>query len=68
MADPALATLHRWLRLHKEIAMLDKALALHFRDGDRLPCALDTLVRERKGDRWVYRVDIGLAGEELDEP
>jgi hypothetical protein len=68
MADPALATLHRWLRLHKEIAMLDKALALHFRDGDRLPCALGTLVRERKGDRWVYRVDIGLAGEELDEP
>jgi group II intron reverse transcriptase/maturase len=62
-ADPALATLHRWLRLRKEIAMLDQALALHFGEGDRIACALGTLVRERRGDSWSYRIDVGLPGE-----
>ena len=63
-ADPALATLHRWLRLRKEVAMLDEALALHFARGDRIACALGTLVRERRGDGWTYRIEVGLPGEE----
>jgi hypothetical protein len=43
--------------------MLDQALALHFGEGDRIACALGTLVRERRGDSWSYRIDVGLPGE-----